>query len=41
MPELRISADSHVKMDHPQVKANLPTRLHEAYDEAAGAYEAG
>ena len=36
-----ISADSHVKMDHEQVKAHLPARLHEAYDEAAGTYEAG
>ena len=41
MPERLISADSHVKMEHEQVKAHLPTRLHEAYDEAAGAYEAG
>ena len=41
MPERLISADSHVKMDHEQVKAHLPARLHEAYDEAAGTYEAG
>jgi predicted TIM-barrel fold metal-dependent hydrolase len=39
MPELLISADSHVKMSHEQVKQHLPSALHEAYDEASGAYE--
>jgi uncharacterized protein len=39
MPERLISADSHVKMTHDQVKAHLPRRLHAAYDEASGAYE--
>ncbi len=37
--ERLVSADSHVKMSHEEVKAHLPTRLHAAYDEAAGAYE--
>lgn len=40
MPERLISADSHVKMSHEQVKQHLPTRLHDAYDSASGAYEA-
>jgi predicted TIM-barrel fold metal-dependent hydrolase len=35
-----ISADSHVKMSHEQVKQHLPQRCHDAYDNAAGAYEA-
>jgi predicted TIM-barrel fold metal-dependent hydrolase len=39
MSERLISADSHVKMSHEQVKAHLPSRLHEAYDDASGAYE--
>lgn len=34
-----MSADSHVKISHHQVKAHLPARLHRAYDAAAGAYE--
>jgi predicted TIM-barrel fold metal-dependent hydrolase len=38
--ERLISTDSHVKMSHDQVKEHLPTRLHAAYDEASGAYEA-
>jgi predicted TIM-barrel fold metal-dependent hydrolase len=38
--ERLISADSHVKMTHEQVKQYLPTRLHAAYDAAAGGYEA-
>jgi uncharacterized protein len=40
MSERLISADSHVKMTHEQVKHHLPSRLHDAYDEASGAYEA-
>ncbi len=40
MSERLISTDSHVKMTHEQVKKHLPTRLHAAYDEAAGAYDA-
>jgi predicted TIM-barrel fold metal-dependent hydrolase len=40
MSERLISADSHVKMSHEQVKEHLPVRLHQAYDEASGAYEA-
>ena len=40
MPERLISADSHVKMTHEQVRNYLPAGLHAAYDEAAGAYEA-
>ena len=39
MDERLISADSHVKMTHDQVKVHLPSRLHDAYDEASGAYE--
>ncbi|HVX09186.1 amidohydrolase family protein [Humibacter sp.] len=39
MDERLISADSHVKLTHAQVKDHLPARLHEAYDDAAGAYE--
>jgi predicted TIM-barrel fold metal-dependent hydrolase len=38
--ERLISADSHVKMTHEQVKEHLPSRLHAPYDEAADAYEA-
>ncbi|MCU1648826.1 MAG: putative metal-dependent hydrolase, TIM-barrel fold [Nocardia sp.] len=40
MSERLISTDSHVKMTHEQVKNHLPTRLHAAYDEASGAYDA-
>jgi uncharacterized protein len=40
MSERLISADSHVKMTHEQVKQHLPARLHNAYDDASGAYEA-
>src|SRR5258708_22913904 len=40
MPELLISADSHVKMSHDQVKAHLAARHHASYDAAAGRYEA-
>ena len=39
MPERLISADSHVKISHEQIKSYLPRALHGAYDEAAGAYE--
>ncbi|MCU1401393.1 MAG: putative metal-dependent hydrolase, TIM-barrel fold [Acidimicrobiales bacterium] len=35
-----VSADSHVKMTHEQVKAHMPSALHEAYDNAASAYDA-
>jgi len=38
--ERLISADSHVRMTHEQVKAYMPTTLHEAYDNAATEYEA-
>jgi predicted TIM-barrel fold metal-dependent hydrolase len=40
MPELLISADSHVKMSHEQVKVHLAQKHHANYDEAAGRYEA-
>jgi uncharacterized protein len=40
MTERLISADSHVKMSHEQVKAHLASKHHWAYDQAAGAYEA-
>jgi predicted TIM-barrel fold metal-dependent hydrolase len=40
MPERLISADSHVKMSHEQVKRHLAPTLHDAYDAAANAYEA-
>lgn len=40
MPERLVSADSHVKMTHEQVKSHLRVGLHAAYDEAADAYEA-
>jgi predicted TIM-barrel fold metal-dependent hydrolase len=40
MPERLVSADSHVKMTHSQVKAHLPSSLHRAYDDAATGYEA-
>jgi predicted TIM-barrel fold metal-dependent hydrolase len=40
MSERLISADSHVKMTHEQVKAHLAAAHHDAYDAAAGAYEA-
>ena len=39
MSELLISADSHVKMTHEQVKVHLPSRLHDVYDAAATGYE--
>jgi len=37
--ERLISADSHVKMTHDQIKRYLPQHLQEAYDTAAAAYE--
>lgn len=40
MPERLISADSHVKMSHDQVKEHLASAHHEVYDAAANAYEA-
>jgi predicted TIM-barrel fold metal-dependent hydrolase len=40
MSERLISADSHVKMSHDQVKTHLASKFHEAYDEASGVYEA-
>jgi predicted TIM-barrel fold metal-dependent hydrolase len=40
MQDRLISADSHVKMTHEQVKRYLPSSLHPAYDAAAAAYEA-
>jgi predicted TIM-barrel fold metal-dependent hydrolase len=40
MPERLISADSHVKMTHDQVKSHLAAAHHAAYDAAAGHYEA-
>ena len=39
MTERLVSADSHVKMTHEQVKSHLSKGFHAAYDEAAGAYE--
>ncbi|HEY1741214.1 MAG TPA: hypothetical protein VGI86_21040, partial [Acidimicrobiia bacterium] len=40
MAERLVSADSHVKMSHEQVKRHLATTHHDAYDAASGAYEA-
>src|SRR5690242_19085675 len=40
MHERLISADSHVKRTHEQVKEHLASAHHAAYDAAAGAYEA-
>jgi predicted TIM-barrel fold metal-dependent hydrolase len=34
-----ISADSHVKVEHEQIKANLATKYHAAYDEAVAAFQ--
>ena len=39
MTERIISADSHVKVEHDQIKANLATRYHESYDEAVTAFQ--
>jgi predicted TIM-barrel fold metal-dependent hydrolase len=38
--ERLISADSHVKIAHDQVKNHLAPRLHDSYDKAASSYEA-
>jgi uncharacterized protein len=40
MSERLISADSHVKMTHDQVKSHLSPKFHDDYDQASGAYEA-
>jgi predicted TIM-barrel fold metal-dependent hydrolase len=40
MAERLISADSHVKITHDQVKGHLPAHLHKFYDEAAQGYDA-
>jgi uncharacterized protein len=40
MPERLLSADSHVKVSQEQIKANLPGRLHAAYDEAVAKFQA-
>jgi uncharacterized protein len=40
MTERLISADSHVKIGHDQVKRHLSARHHEAYDSAVDAFEA-
>jgi predicted TIM-barrel fold metal-dependent hydrolase len=40
MAERIISADSHVRVTQDQIKANLPTRLHEPYDAAVAKYTA-
>ena len=38
MTERLISADSHVSIRHDQVKAHLPAKHHDAYDEAQSAF---
>ncbi len=38
--ERLISADSHVKVTHEQIKANLEARFHQAYDDAVAAFTA-
>jgi len=40
MTERLISADSHVKVAHEQIKANLATKYHQAYDDAVAAFGA-
>ncbi len=40
MAERLISAESHVKITHDQVKEHLPSHLHRFYDEAAQGYDA-
>jgi uncharacterized protein len=40
MTERIISADSHVKVEHDQIKANLASKYHQAYDEAIAAFGA-
>ena len=39
MVERLISADSHVKMTHSQIKEFLPSKLHDAYDDATKSFE--
>ena len=38
--ELLISSDSHVKIEHDNVKQHLATKFHDAYDKAAGGFAA-
>ncbi|MCU1379140.1 MAG: putative metal-dependent hydrolase, TIM-barrel fold [Acidimicrobiales bacterium] len=38
MSERLISADSHVRVTHEQIKANLAPRYHQAYDDAVAAF---
>jgi uncharacterized protein len=38
--ERLISADSHVKVTHEQIKANLATKFHQSYDDALAAFAA-
>jgi uncharacterized protein len=40
VPERLISADSHVKVSHEQIKAHLATKYHPAYDTAVAAFVA-
>jgi predicted TIM-barrel fold metal-dependent hydrolase len=40
MAERLISADSHIKVSHEQIKANLATTYHQAYDDAVDAFQA-
>lgn len=40
MDERLISADSHVRVTHEQVKAQLPSRFHDPYDRAVEAFQA-
>jgi uncharacterized protein len=39
MPERLISADSHVRVSHDQIKEHLDRRYHESYDDAVRAFE--
>ena len=39
MPERLLSADSHVKVSHDQIKANLAQRFHQPYDDAVAAFQ--
>ena len=38
--ELLISSDSHVKIEHENVKQHLASKFHDAYDKAAGGFAA-
>ena len=40
MTERIISADSHVKIEHAQIKANLAAKYHQSYDDAVAAFAA-